>query len=79
MKWDCELGELVAIAEGRDGKNGKLEGKGKVKITGVMSSFYKQQLHPSHFPYSWEVGGPGNGCGISVFNNYLQLIRRFFV
>jgi len=68
----------VVIAKGRNGKNGKLEGKGKVKITGVMSSFYKQQLHPSHFPYSWEVGGPSGGCGVSVFSNYRQLIQRFF-
>ena len=68
----------MVIAEGRNGKNGKLEGKGRVKITGVMSSFYKQQLHPSHFPYYWEVGGPSGGCGVSVFNNYRQLIRRLF-
>ena len=64
----------MVIAEDRDGKNEKLEGKGRVKITVVMSSFYKQRLHPSHFPYSWEVGGPSGGCGVSVFNNYRQLI-----
>jgi len=60
----------VVIAEGRKGKNGKLEGKGGVKITGVMSSFYKQRLHPSHFLYSWEVREPSGGCGVSVFNHY---------
>jgi len=43
-----------------------------------MSSFYKQQLHPSHFLHSWEVGGPSGGFGDSVFNNYRQLIRPPF-
>jgi len=66
------------VAEGRNGKNGKLEGKGRVKITGVMSSFYKQRLHLFHFPHSWEVSGPSGGCGVSVLNNYRQLIRWLF-
>jgi len=65
----------MVIAEG---KSGKLEGNGRVSNTGAMSSFYKQQLHPSHFPHSWEVGGPNGGRGVSVFNNYRQLIRRPF-
>jgi len=60
------------------GKNGKLEGNGRVSNTGAMSSFYEQQLHPFHFPHSWEVGGPNDGRGVSVFNNYRQLIRRPF-
>jgi len=72
------MGEVVVIAKGRNGNNGKLEGNGRVKNTGAMSSLYKQQLHPSHFPHSWEVGGPSGGCGVSVFNNYRQLIRRLF-
>jgi len=42
----------MVIAEGKNGKNGKIEGNGRVKNTGAMSSFYKQQLHPSHFPHS---------------------------
>jgi len=61
-----------------EGENGKLEGNGRVSNTGALSSFYKPQLHPSHFPHSWEVGGPNSGCGVSVFNNYRQLIRRPF-
>ena len=68
----------MVVAEGRNGKNGKLEGKGRVQITGVMSSFYKQWLHLFHFPHSWEVGRPSGGCGVSVLNNYRQLIRRLF-
>ena len=48
------------------------------KEYGAMSSFYKQQLHPSHFPHSWEVGGPSGGRGVSVFNNYRQFIRPPF-
>jgi len=63
------------IAEGR---NGKLGGNGRVSNMGAMTSFYKQQLHPSNFPHSWEVGGPNGGRGVSVFNNYRQLIRRPF-
>jgi len=65
----------MVIAEG---KNGKLEGNGRVSDTGAMSNFYKQQLHPSHFPHSWEVGGPNGGRGVSASNNYRQLIRQPF-
>jgi len=61
-----------------EGKNGKLEGDGRVSNTGVLSVFYKPQLHPSHFPHSWEVGGPNGGRGASVFNNCRQLIRWTF-
>ena len=61
-----------------EGKSGKLEGNGRVSNAGVLSGFYKPQLHPSHFPHSWEVGGPSGGRGVSVFNNYRQLIRRPF-
>jgi len=68
----------VVIAKGRTGKSGKLEGNGRVKNTGAMSSFYKQQLHPSHFSHSREVCGPSGGCGVSISNNYRQLIRRLF-
>jgi len=61
-----------------EGKIGKLESDGRVSNTGVLSDFYKPQIHPSHFPHSWEVGGPNGGRGASVFNNYRQLIRRPF-
>ena len=61
-----------------EGKSGKLEGDGRVSNAGALSGFYKPQLHPSHFPHSWEVGGPNGGRGASVFNNYRQLIRRPF-
>jgi len=53
-----------------EGKNGEFEGNGRVSNTWAMSSFYKQQFHPSHFPHSWEVGGPNSGRGVSDFNNY---------
>jgi len=61
-----------------EGKNGKLEGNGRVSDTGALSSFYKQQLHPSHFSHSWEVGGPNAGRGVSASKNYWPLIRRPF-
>ena len=48
----------MVVAEGRNGKNGKLEGKGRVKITGVISSFYKQRLHPFHFRILGKWAGP---------------------
>jgi len=63
---------------GRNGKNRRLEGKGRVKIMGVVLSLYRQQLHPFHFPHSWEVSGPSGGCGVLVFNNYQQLMWWFF-
>ena len=62
-----------------EGKNGKLEGDGRVSNTRVLSGFYKPQLHSSHFPHSWEVGGPNGERDASVFNNYRQLIRRPFL
>jgi hypothetical protein len=62
---------------GRNGKNRRLEGKGRVKIMGVVLSLYRQQLHPFHFPHSWEVSGPSGGCGVLVFNNYRQLMWWF--
>jgi hypothetical protein len=68
----------MEVAEGRNGKNRRLEGKGRVKITGVVLSLYRQRLHLFHFPHSWEVSGPSGGCGVSVFNNYRQIIRRLF-
>ena len=43
-----------------------------------MSSLCRQWLHLFHFLHSWEVGGPRGGCGVSVFNNYRQLIRWLF-
>jgi len=61
-----------------EGKSGKLEGNGGVSNAEGLSGFYKPQLHPSHFPRPWEVGGPNGGRGVSVFNNYRQLIRRPF-
>ena len=45
---------------------------------GEESSLYRQRLHPFHFPLSWEASGPSSGCGVSVFNNYRQLIRWLF-
>ena len=60
---------------GRNGKNRGLESNGKVTIMGEESSLYKQRLHPFHFPHSWEASGPSDGCAVSVFNNYRQLIR----
>ena len=68
----------MEVAEGRNGKNRRLEGKGRVKIKGMVLSLYRQRLHLFHFPHSWEVGGPGGGCGVSVFNNYRQFIRWLF-
>jgi len=65
----------MVVADGRNGKNGKLKGKDRIKITGVMSSFYKQRLHLFHFPHSWEVGGPSGRCGVLVFNNYRRKER----
>jgi hypothetical protein len=61
-----------------EGESGKLEGNGRVSNAGLMSGFYKPQLHPSHFLHSWEVGGPYGGRGASVFNDYRQLMRRSF-
>jgi len=61
-----------------EGKSGKLEGDRRVSNAGVLSDFYKPQLHPSHIPHYWEVGGPSGGRGVSVFNNYRQLIQRLF-
>jgi len=61
-----------------EGKSGKLDGDGRASNAGVLSGFNKPQLHPSHFPHSWEVGGPSGGRGASVFNNYRQLMRRPF-
>jgi len=68
----------MEVAEGTNGKNRGFEGKGRVKITGVVLSLYRQQLQLFHFSHSWEVGGPCGGCGVSVFNNYRQLIRWLF-
>jgi len=61
-----------------EGESGKREGNGRVGNAGLMSGFYKLQLHPSHFPHSWEVGGPYGTRGASVFNDYRQLMRRSF-
>jgi len=61
-----------------EGKSGRFEGNGRVSNAGVMSGFYKPQLHPSHFPYSWEVGGPNGRRGASVSHDYRQLMRRSF-
>jgi len=69
----------MEVAEGRNGENRRFEGKVRVKITGVVLSLYRQRPHLSHFPHSWEVGGPCGGRGVSVSNNYRQLIRWFFV
>jgi len=48
----------MEVAEGRNGKDRRLEGKGRVKITGMVLSLYRQRLHLFHFPHSWEVGSP---------------------
>jgi len=60
----------MEVAPGRNGNNRRLEGKGRVNITGVVLSLYRQRLHLFHFPHSRKVGGPGGGCGVSVFINY---------
>jgi hypothetical protein len=62
----------------KEGESGKLEGNGRVSNEGLMSGFYKPQLHPSHFPHSREVGEPYGGRDASVFNDYRQLMRRSF-
>jgi len=61
-----------------EGESGKLEGNDWVSNAGLMLGFYKSQLHPSHIPHSWEVGGPYGGRGASVFNDYRQLMPRSF-
>ena len=40
----------MVVAEGRNDKNGKLGGKGRVKIMGVMTNFYKQRHPPLPLP-----------------------------
>jgi len=61
-----------------EGKSGRLECNGRVSNAGAMSGFYKPELHPFHFPHSWEVGGINGGRSASIFHDYRQLMRRSF-
>jgi len=48
----------MEIAEGRNGKNRRLEGKGRVQIMGVLSSLYRQWFHLFHFRILGKWAGP---------------------
>jgi len=48
----------MEVAEGRNGKNRRLEGKGRVKITGVVWGLYRQRFHLFHFRIFGKWAGP---------------------